>query len=211
MIADTFIFGQAFYDHFGTGRPFFQLAHDLVFKLPGLRALLQKNGTVPASPENMRRALERDAALLVYPGGDQETFRPSWDSDQIDFAGRKGFVKLALEHGVPVVPVVSIGGQETALFLGRGRRLASALRLDRLMRLTVLPPVLGPPFGVTVLDLPIRLPLPAKIDIRVLEPINLRKRLGRNPDVDDGYELVTSTMQRTLTRLSNQRSVPVLG
>ena len=211
MIADTFVFGQAFYDHFGPGRPFFQLAHDLVFKLPGLRALLQKNGTVPASPENMRRALERDAAVLVYPGGDQETFRPSWDSAEVDFAGRKGFVKLALEQGVPVIPVVAIGGQETALFLGRGRRLASALRLDRLMRLTVLPPVLGPPLGVTVLDLPIRLPLPAKIEIRVLEPIDLRKRLGRNADVDDGYQLVTSTMQRTLTRLSNQRSVPVLG
>jgi hypothetical protein len=43
------------------------------------------------------------------------------------------------------------------------------------------------------------------------KPIDLRKRLGQSPDPDEGYDLVTSTMQRTLTRLSNQRSLPVLG
>ncbi|HEY2258432.1 MAG TPA: lysophospholipid acyltransferase family protein [Solirubrobacteraceae bacterium] len=211
LIADTFVFGQAFYDHFGTQRRFHQLAHDLVFKTPGLRVLVQRYGTVPASPANMSEALRRDAALLVYPGGDHETYRPTWESDKVDFNDRSGFVKLALEHDVPVVPVVAIGGQETALFLGQGRRVARALRLDRLLRLKVLPPVLGPPFGVTVLDLPLRFPLPAKISIRVLKPIDLRERLGRQPDVADGYKLVTSTMQRTLTRLGNQRSMPVVG
>ena len=75
LIADTFVFAQAFYDHFGPDREFFQLAHDLVFKVPGIRAMLTPYGTVPASPENMRRALGRDAALLVYPGGDHETYR----------------------------------------------------------------------------------------------------------------------------------------
>jgi 1-acyl-sn-glycerol-3-phosphate acyltransferase len=211
LIADTFVFGQAFYDQFGPGRPFYQLAHDLVFKTPGLRALVQRYGTVPASPANMAGALERDAALLVYPGGDHETYRPSWESSRVDFADRSGFVKLALEHNVPVVPVVAIGGQETALFLGRGRRLARTLRLDRLLRLKVLPPVLGPPFGITILDLPLRFPLPSKISIRVLKPIDLRKRLGKQPKVDDGYRLVTATMQRTLTRLGNERNVPVFG
>jgi len=79
------------------------------------------------------------------------------------------------------------------------------------LRLKVFPPVLGPPVGATILDLPIRFPLPAKISIRVLKPIDLRRRLGRDPDPEDGYRLVTSTMQRTLTRLSHERSVPVLG
>lgn len=211
MIADTFVFGQAFYDHFGPARPFFQLAHDLVFKVPGLRALVQRYGTVPASPANMTSALEQDAALLVYPGGDEETFRPTWESDRIDFAHRMGFVRLALEHGVPVVPVVAIGGQETALFLGRGRRVAEALGLKRLLRLSVVPPVLGPPLGLTILDLPVRVPLPAKIEIRVLKPIDLRQRLGRRPDVEEAYRLVTSTMQRSLTRLSNARTAPIVG
>jgi 1-acyl-sn-glycerol-3-phosphate acyltransferase len=210
-IADTFVFAQAFYDHFGPKRRFHQLAHDLVFKVAGLRALVERYGTVPASPENMARALRRDAALLVYPGGDHETFRPSWESDQVDFAGRKGFVELALEHVVPIVPVVSIGGQETALFLGRGRRVARALKLDRRFRLKVLPPVVGPPFGLTVMDLPARVPLPAKISIRVGKPIDLAERLGARADPDEGYRLVTSTMQRTLTRLSNERTLPIVG
>jgi 1-acyl-sn-glycerol-3-phosphate acyltransferase len=211
LIADTFVFGQHFYDRFGPERRFHQLAHDLVFKVPGLRALLERYGTVPASPANMSGALRRDAALLVYPGGDHETYRPSWESDQIDFAGRTGFVELALKHRVPVVPVVAIGGQETALFLGQGRRFARALGLDRRFRLKVLPGAIGPPFGLTVLDLPGRIPLPAKISVRVLKPIDLRDRLGSRPDPEEGYKLVTSTMQRTLTRLSNERTLPVVG
>jgi 1-acyl-sn-glycerol-3-phosphate acyltransferase len=211
MIADSFVFGQAFYDHFGPERLFHQLAHDMVFRVPGLRTLVQRYGTVPASPDNMRRALERDAALLVYPGGDEESFRPSWQSTDVNFAGRMGFVRLALEHDVPVVPVVALGGQETALFLGRGRRIARALRLDQLARLKVMPPVLGPPFGVTVLDFPPRFPLPAKIRIRVMPPIDLGHELGSRPDVEEGYKLVTSRMQRTLTRLDSNRAVPVVG
>jgi 1-acyl-sn-glycerol-3-phosphate acyltransferase len=211
MIADTFVFAQSFYDHFGVERQFHQLAHDLLFKMPGARALVQRYGTIPASPENMRRALLRDAALLVYPGGDQETYRPSWESSEVGFGGRIGFVELALEHQVPIVPIVAIGGQETGLFLGRGRRLASVLQLNRLARVKVLPLVIGPPFGVTVLDLPGRIPLPSKITIRVLRPLDLRERLGPNPDPEACYRLVTSTMQRTLTRLGNKRRFPVIG
>lgn len=211
LIADTFVFAQAFYDHFGPERTFYQLAHDLVFKTPGARALVQRWGTVPASPENMAEALHRDAALLVYPGGDHETFRPSWESEQVDFANRTGFIKLALKHNVPIVPIVAIGGQETALFLGQGSRMAKSLRLNRLMRLKVLPAVLGPPFGFTVLDFPLRLPLPAKISIRALEPIDLRERLGEDPDLEEGYDLVTSTMQSVLTKLGDERDLPIVG
>jgi len=211
MIADTFVFAQAFYDHFGSERPFNQLAHDLVFKVPGLRTLVQQYGTVPASPENMARALEEDAALLVYPGGDEDSFRPSWETGDVNFAGRAGFVRLALEHGVPVVPIVALGGQETALFLGRGKGLARALHLNRLARLKVMPFVLGPPFGITLLDFPGRIPLPSKITIRVMPAIDLRKELGRNPDIEAGYKLVSSRMQRTLTRLNGQRKIPVIG
>jgi 1-acyl-sn-glycerol-3-phosphate acyltransferase len=211
MIADTFVFAQAFYDYFGPERRFHQLAHDLVFKVPGTRALVQRYGAIPASPENMRRALDRDAALLVYPGGDHETYRPSWQSDEIGFGGRTGFIELAIEHDIPVVPVVALGGQETALFLGRGRRLATGLQLNRLLRLKVLPFAIGPPFGLTVLDLPGRIPLPSKITIRVLGPIDLRAHLGSDPDPHEAYRLVTNAMQTSLSALSRKRRFPVIG
>ena len=85
------------------------------------------------------------------------------------------------------------------------------MQLNRLARLKVMPVVLGPPFGITLLDFPGRIPLPSKITIRVMPPIDLRQKLGRNPDIEDGYRLVTGRMQRTLTRLNNQRTVPVVG
>jgi len=174
--------------------------------MPGARASLSRYGGVPASPENMASALERDAALLVYPGGDHETYRPSWESSKIDFAGRTGFARLAIEHGVPIVPVVAIGGQETALFLGQGRGIAKLLRLDSLARLKVFPAQVAPPFGLTVLDLPGRIPLPSKIVVRVLPPVELK---GKDPD--DAYERVTGAMQRALNRLDDERSIPVVG
>jgi 1-acyl-sn-glycerol-3-phosphate acyltransferase len=211
LIADTFVFSQHFYDHFGAEREFHQLAHDLVFQVPGFRASLSRFGTVPANPDNMRRALDRGAALLVYPGGDHETYRPTWEQDEINFAGRTGFAKLSLELGTPIVPVVAIGGQETALFLGQGQRLARLLALDRMLRLKVFPVQVAPPLGVTVLDLPLRMPLPSKITIRVLPPIDLREELGAKAGPEDAYKLVTGRMQECLDDLADERAIPIIG
>ena len=122
VIVDTFLFALEFYAKFGPDRRFHQLAHDVAARLPftGIRRF----GVLAASHDNARKAFDAGAPVLVYPGGDYETFRPSWHSDRIEFGGRKGFIRLALEAGVPIVPVVSIGGQETALFVTRGERAA---------------------------------------------------------------------------------------
>ena len=211
LIADTFVFSQHFYDHFGPERRFHQLAHDLVFQVPGVRASLSRFGTIPANPDNMRAALDRGAALLVYPGGDHETYRPSWEQDQIDFAGRTGFVKLALELGTPIAPVVAIGGQETALFLGQGGRISRALQLDKALRLKVFPVQVAPPFGVTLLDLPLRMPLPSKIKVKVLPAIDLKAELGAKAKPEDAYALVTGRMQDALSELAAERTFPIVG
>jgi 1-acyl-sn-glycerol-3-phosphate acyltransferase len=210
MIADTFAFAYEFYAHFGPDRRFHQLAHDIAARMPGF-GMLRRYGTLAASHENAKKAFAAGAPVLVYPGGDWETFRPSWHSDRIEFGGRKGFIKLALDEGVPIVPVVAIGGQETALFLTRGRRVAKLLGFDRLTRIKVLPVSVGPPFGLNVLDLPPRLPLPAKIKVDVLPPIDLRERFGPDPDPDDVYDEVTGEMQESLSDLSDERGVPILG
>src|SRR3954454_19007619 len=142
LTPDTGVFTLAFATYFGVERPFYQLAHNLVLSAPGL-SFLRKYGTVAASHDNARKALRAGAAVLVYPGGDYEVHRPIWESRRIDFGGRQGFLRLARDEGVPIVPVVSIGGQETALFLSRGERLAKLLALDRLFRLKVLPISVG--------------------------------------------------------------------
>ena len=210
LIADSFAFAYGFYNYFGPNRLFHQLAHDLVFRVPGL-ATLRRYGTIPANHENAMAALGKGAALLVYPGGDHETYRPSWHSGEIDFGHRSGFVRLALAADVPIVPVVAIGGQETALFLTRGERLAHLLALDRLLRLKVVPIQIAPPFGVTLLDLPGRIPLPSQITIQVLPRIDLRRRFGLQPDEEAVYHAVTAMMQEGLDELSAERELPVVG
>ena len=214
MIVDTFVFTLAFTTRFGVERRFYQLAHNLVLLLGQFMPWvpdLRKFGTVAASPENAERALRSGAAVLVYPGGDYETHRPSWESDHVDFGGRKGFIRLALRNRVPIVPVVAIGGQETALFLTRGERLARLLRLDKAFRLKVLPISLALPWGLNVGDMLTHIPLPAKITIQALPPIHLREEFGENPDLDVVYDHVVSTMQATLSELATERRFPVIG
>jgi 1-acyl-sn-glycerol-3-phosphate acyltransferase len=208
-IADTFVFAAEFYAHFGPERRFHQLAHDIAARLPATG--LSRWGTVAASHENARRAFDKGAPVLVYPGGDYETFRPSWHSDRIEFGGRKGFIKLALERGVPLVPVVAIGGQETALFATRGEGVAEATGWAKRTRIKVLPVSFAPPFGITVLDLPARIPLPAKITVEVQPPIDLVQRFGPNPDPERVYEKVTGDMQERLSKLQDERTLPVVG
>jgi 1-acyl-sn-glycerol-3-phosphate acyltransferase len=166
---------------------------------------------VAASPENAERALSSGAALLVYPGGDYEVHRPIWERHKVDFDRRKGFIRLALEQEVPIVPVVSIGGHETSLFLSRGERLAKLLALDRLFRLKVLPISLALPWGVNVGDMLGHIPLPAKITIETLPAIDLRAEFGPHPDVDEVYDHIIRLMQDTLDALAAERRFPIIG
>ena len=210
MTPDTIVFTLAFNTYFGVERAFYQLAHNLVLSMPGLGSL-RKFGTVAASPENARKALDSGAALLVYPGGDYEVHRPVWERNRVDFNRRKGFIRLALEQNVPIVPVISIGGQETALFLSRGERLARWLALDRLFRLKVLPISIALPWVINVGDLLGHVPLPAKITIETLPPIDVRGEFGPDPDVDAVYDHLIALMQETLDALAAERRLPVIG
>lgn len=207
--ADTLLFTLAFSTYFGVERRFHQLAHHPVLALP-LARTLRPFGAIAASREHAARALAAGAAVLVYPGGDREAHRPFWERNRVDLAGRKGFVALALGRGVPIVPVVAIGGQETALFLGRGDRLARALRLDRL-GIKAIPISIALPWIVNVGDLLGHLPLPSKLTIEVLAPIDLEEELGADPDLDEVYDRLVSVMQDALDRLASERRLPVIG
>ena len=177
---------------FGVERPFYQLAHNLVVSAPPL-ASLRKFGTVAANHENARLALESGAALLVYPGGDYEVLRPFWERNKVDFGGRKGYVKLAREAGVPIVPIASVRGQESVLFVSRGQWLAKLLMVDKLLRLKSVPIALAPPWGLVIGDLAGHIPLPAKIVFEALVPIDAKDIAAGDDDVI--HEKVLANLQ----------------
>jgi 1-acyl-sn-glycerol-3-phosphate acyltransferase len=208
LTPDPLVFGPAFYDTFGYDRPLYILAHYGVFFTP-LRSYLGRIGAIHASPENAAEALHSGAAVLVYPGGDYDAYRPTLSQNVIDFNGRTGYVRVAIETGAPIVPVVSIGAQETQLFLSRGDRLAKRLGLHRI-RLDILPVTVGLPFGMTMF-FPANFPLPTKIVNQALEPIDIFAQFGRDPDIAEVDSYVRSTMQNALDQLARERRFPVLG
>ncbi|HEU0192087.1 MAG TPA: 1-acyl-sn-glycerol-3-phosphate acyltransferase [Mycobacterium sp.] len=206
---EVFISQLAISSYLGTQRAFYQLAHRMVLNSP-VASILRRFGTVEADPDNADQALSEGALLQVFPGGDYEVFKPSWESAKVDFGGRKGFLRLAYKHGVPIVPQVTIGGQETALFLSRGEWLARLLRVDRSLRLKTIPIVLALPYGLAPPFAPF-IPLPSKIVIQYLPPIDLRAEFGDDPDWDLAYDAVVARMQDVLTALQAERKLPVLG
>ena len=210
---DFAVFAVDFYEHFGYERPLYVLAHDSFFQGPAAEFLAHL-GVVRANPHNAVAALEADAAVLVFPGGDLDVYRPSFDENVIDFGGRTGYVTAAVSARAPIVPVVSTGGQETQFFLSRGRRLSRALGLTRLerrlFRTDILPVSFGFPFGVSVL-VPVNMPLPSKIVAEVLEPVDVIAQWERHPDVDVIDGRVRRTMQAALERLARRRRFPIIG
>ena len=127
----------------------------------------------------------------------------------IDFEGRTGYARTAIEAGVPIVPMVSIGAQETQFFLSRGTALAYRLGLPRIRMDIAAGSASVLPFGLTV-TFPPNFPLPSKIVMEVLEPVDPAS-FGKDPDVDEVDDHVRRVMQRALSRLARQRRFPILG
>src|SRR5262249_13205781 len=181
LTPDVMIFATAFYDRFGFIRPVYTLGHDALFFGP-LAAWMVRVGVIRATNTNAAEALRAGGVVMVFPGGVYDSYRPTLSENVIDFNGRTGYVRTAIETGAPIVPAVSIGAQESQLFLTRGTWLAKRLGLQRL-RSDILPVTFGFPFGLSVV-LPPNFPLPTKIVTQVLEPIDVVGRFGAAPDVE---------------------------
>lgn len=206
---DVPVFAAGFYETFGYDRPVYTLSHDVIFAGP-TGDFFTKTGFIPANHENADEALRSGGVVVVFPGGDYDVYRPTSAENTVDFGGRTGYVKAALNAGVPIVPSVSIGGQESQLYLSRGTGLAKLLQLDKLMRVKILPISFGFPFGLSAV-LPVNLPLPTKIVTRVLEPIDIVAEFGEHPDVDEVDARVRHVMQEALDTLADERRLPVIG
>jgi 1-acyl-sn-glycerol-3-phosphate acyltransferase len=208
MPMDVPVIAVELFDTFGTDRPLYCLAHDMLFT--GVNGpIMRKFGFVPAHRESAHAVLTSGAVTIVFPGGDYDSFRPTLKSSVIDFNGRTGYVRTAIKAGVPIVPVVSIGGQEAQFHLTRGEWLGRHSPLRRFMRSDLLPLAVGFPFGLMPAGL--NIPLPTKILTQVLEPIHIEAEFGPDPDIAKVDEVVRSRMQDALDQLARERRFPVLG
>jgi 1-acyl-sn-glycerol-3-phosphate acyltransferase len=213
LTPDTSALYVAWYRARGLDDPLLGLAFDAMFGIPKVRELMRKIGQMPASMSNAGRALASGRSVLVYPGGSYEVFRPYAERNRIVFNGRKGFIRLALRAGVPVVPVVGHGGHETTIVLTRGERIARMVGAD-LVRADVWPIVLQLPWGISTPALP-GVPLPAKITVQVGTPLDWSK-YGSDAADDDTvlercYQEITDVMQATLDGLSRANPQPLLS
>lgn len=199
---DSWAFFRTWIRERGLDEPLYGLGFDLMFSIPGMGPLVRRLGIVPASHDNAGRLLDAGKSVMVYPGGDEDVFRPWVDRNHLEFHRRTGFVRLALRHRVPVVPVVSHGSHSSLVVLSRGDALARMLHLER-VRVHILP----------VLTIPV-FPLPAKVTVRVCEPFDWRSMPPEAADdptmVRHCYEQVVGRMQSTLDDLAAARPHPIV-
>jgi len=213
LVPDTAIFFAAWYRERGLGSPLIGLAFDAAFGIPWFRTLMRRIGEVPASRRNAACALDTGAAVLVYPGGDRDAFRPWTERNRVDFDGRTGFVELALRKGVPVVPVVAHGGHHSLYILSRGEWIGRLIGAERIRTPTV-PVAWQIPWGLSPVVIP-GVPLPAKITVEIGDPMrweHLGPAAADDPVVVRRcYDEITSSMQSTLDRLVAEVPYPVLA
>lgn len=134
-IAEILCFLALYLRDVGAHRPMAGFALPLGFHVPGLRGLLRGIGAVPSTYDAARKTLAAGVPLLIFPGGDHETLRPFWQANKVDFGGRTGFLRVAREAKVPVVPMGIRGSHMTCPILFRSEWLANLLVLPRLVGL----------------------------------------------------------------------------
>jgi len=178
-------------DRLQLGRPVTALTHQIAWTL-GVGRLIEPLGARPASKAIALEALARGDHVLVFPGGDLDGGKSFIHRNKIVFGRRRGFARLA---------------GESLLVLSDGRRLASALHLNRTLRMNTLPVTVSLPWGVNVggVGLLPHLPLPTKLRTAVLTT------LPPEPDesVDRYGSRVQTAMQATLDALTHGRRLVV--
>lgn len=123
---------------------------------PFLAPMFSRVGQLPGIPEHAKRLLADDRLLLVFPEGARGTGKLYRDRYQMVRFGT-GFMRIALEMGVPIIPLAFVGGEEA---------LPTVYHSKSLAKLTKTPYWPVPPYLVPV-------PLPVHCEIHFGEPLQL--------------------------------------
>ncbi len=215
LTMDAWTVNMAWWRHFEGQRTLHGTAHDVLMNAPILGRYFRRLGTISPSRDNIQAAFNKGDDVILWPGGEVDAFRSWAKRDTAVLGGRKGFIRLAIRAGVPIVPVATVGGHDTLFVLSEGRSLAKALKLKERMRIDVAPLTLSMPFGVALHLTPFQhIPLPAKIRTEFLEPIYLDtdpERVDDQSYVDSMYDEVESQIQGGMNQLAKRRKFPIFG
>ncbi|NET17427.1 MAG: acyltransferase family protein [Okeania sp. SIO1H6] len=197
------------FKRFGPERLVYGLMHQNAWSTFPSTPLAVQCGAVRAHPKMAIAAFQRNASVAVYPGGGPDVFRPHSMRDKIYFAGRKGFIKLALREEVPIVPMISNGAHDTLIVLADFYEQVKQLHewgMPWLFNVDpeVFPIYIGLPWGLAIGPLP-NFPFPVQIHTRVCAPIVFerygRKAASDRDYVDTCYQKVLTQMQQELDQL----------
>ena len=183
------------------------LTHQVAWTL-GVGRLIEPLGARPASTQSAEEAFGRGEHVAVFPGGDVDAAK-AWDErNHIKFGGRSGFARLAIDAGVPIVPIVTAGAGESLFVISSGERLARAIRLDKLLRVKSAPVSVSLPWGLSIgaVGMLPYLPLPTKLVTRVLPAMPPTD----GEDAADFAVRVETVMQDALTDMTSDR-FPLIG
>jgi 1-acyl-sn-glycerol-3-phosphate acyltransferase len=213
FVWDAWTVGIQWWRRFGSDRILHGTAHDALMAAPLIGDYFRKMGVLPAAPDSIASALAAGRDVALWPGGEVDSLRKWTQRDEAILAGRKGFIRMAIKTGVPIVPIATVGGPDSMPVIATGRRIAKVLQLDRVARLKNFPIALSAPWGISPAMLP-EIPLPTKIRTAFQEPIELEDHPERASDdkyVDRMYDEVRQSIQRGMDALARRRAFPVFG
>jgi 1-acyl-sn-glycerol-3-phosphate acyltransferase len=213
FVWDAWTVGVQWWRHFGRSRPIHGTAHDALMALPLIGDYFRRMGVVPAAPDSMASALAAGHDVALWPGGERDSLRHWMQRDEAVLAGRTGFIRLAINSGVPIVPISTVGGPDAMPILATGRRFAKLLRLDKIARLKMFPIAVQAPWGLSPAFLP-EIPFPTKIRTAFQPPVELDhdpERTEDNDYVEAMYEEVRDSIQRGMDALARRRRLPLFG
>jgi 1-acyl-sn-glycerol-3-phosphate acyltransferase len=213
FVWDAWTVGIQWWRHFGDERLLHGTAHDALMAAPLIGGYFRRMGVLPAAPDSISGALAAGHDVALWPGGEIDSLRPWTKRDEAILAGRKGFVRMAIKTGVPIVPISTVGGPDSMPVLTSGRRLAKALQIDRFARIKRFPLALSAPWGIGPAILP-EIPFPTKIRTAFQEPITLSKDPAKASDdryVTRKYNEVQASIQHGMDTLARRRRLPLFG
>jgi 1-acyl-sn-glycerol-3-phosphate acyltransferase len=206
---------MAWWRQFGETRSLHGTAHDVLMNHRVLGKYFRRLGVISPSRENIQGAFDKGDDVILWPGGELDCYRTWANRDKAVLGGRKGFIRMAMRAGVPIVPVATVGGHDTLFVLSEGRGLAKALNLKERMRSEVAPITLSWPFGLALHLMPFQhIPLPAKIRTQILDPVYLDTDPARLDDqeyVEALYDDIEARIQVAMDELAERRKFPIFG